>query len=404
MVKPHVLVIPSWYPTRLNPISGVFFREQTRALRKYGLTMGVVAPDLRSLRSFRQGKLWGSRFQRTFGGDEGIPTFRVHGWSVPKLHGLNRAVWLRQANRLIETYVGQFGKPDVIHAHGTLWGGVAAAEASRTYDIPCVITEHSSDYLRGLILEWQIPFIEAALQDASRLFAVSASLAKAIAPYAAKREIRVIPNTVDVNFFTIPGETRPSQPFRFLSVALLTANKGIHLLLRAFQKAFKGRHDVLLEIGGDGEQRKYLEKLTLQLGVDGQVRFLGMLNREQVRESMWRSHAFVLPSYRETFGVVLIEAMATGLPVIATRSGGPEEFVDDRVGQLVAPGSVDELCWALIEARMGEGATLLPGTAIREAMVKSFSEEAVARKLCQQYRDVMRHFHPTGDSGGGQAS
>lgn len=339
----HVLIIPSWYPTEQSPVAGVFFAEQAKALHNAGIRVGVVAPIQRSIRTLTKGHFLNYNFKTEFHEEDGIPIFRSLGWAIPKLPRVSRQIWLWQARRLINLYIQRFGKPDIIHAHAVIWGGVAAFEASQRLGIPYIVMEHSSTYARGLIKPWQEPDIKIVLQRAAKRIAVSRSLAKLIAPYAMGLPIEVVPNIVDTEFFTLPQQSRSSRPFIFLSVALLTPNKGIDVLIKAFEKEFRGHSEVELWIGGDGPQRPDLERLVQRLSIESQVRFLGLLTREQVREAMWRANTFVLPSYVETFGVVFIEAMATGLPVIATRCGGPEEFVTPEVGRLVPPGDIEQL-------------------------------------------------------------
>ena len=118
---------------------------------------------------------------------------------------------------------------------------------------------------------------------------------------------------------------RDRVPFTFYAQAHLTPRKGFDILVRAFARRFRGDTSVQLVIGGAGESRHDLEGLVEVTGVHRQVTFLGGIPSDAVREAMWKANCFVLPSRAENFGVVLIEALATGLPVIFTRcrwSGG----------------------------------------------------------------------------------
>lgn len=387
----HVLVIPSWYPTAERPAAGVFFQDQARVLHKAGMRVGVVAPIQRSIRTLAHGHVLKYGFQTQFCEEEGIPTFRSLGWAVPKLPRVSRQIWLWQARRLVDQYVKRFGKPDIIHAHAVLWGGVAALEASQRLGVPFLVTEHSSAYARGLIKPWEETFIKRVLQRAAARVAVSQSLARLMAPYAMGMPIEIVPNVVDTEFFSPPPLPRPSRPFIFLSVALLTPKKGIDVLIKAFAAKFKGYADVELWIGGDGPQRSDLERLVHSLDIKSQVRFLGLLSREQVREAMWRANVFVLPSYVETFGVVLIEALATGLPVIATSCGGPEEFVTREVGRLVSPGSVSGLAECM-EFMFEDACMRFDGHKISRLAHSRFGYSAVSSRLEEIYREVSGSF------------
>ena len=390
MSNPHVLILPSWYPTGYFPMRGTFFREQAQALKEAGCQVGVIYPDFRSLRSINRGKLLTTRFQRAYRIEDGIPTYRVCGWNVISAR-LRGRLWVNLVKSMWRAYVAQWGRPDILHAHSVLWGGVAARQLSMQTGLPYVITEHSSGFARSMIRVWQEPFIEDAFTHASATIAVSGALARALSSYLPKggSDIEIIPNMVDVSYFSLSPVRASDGPFRFLTVAFLKKNKGIDTLLRAFTQAFRERDDVGLEIGGDGPERRALERLVQELGIHDRVKFLGYLHREEVKTAMWRAHAFVLPSYVETFGVVLIEAMATGLPVIATYSGGPEEIVTPQTGILVKPGNVSALARALWHVK--ENREAFPAETIRTNVVQKYSKTAVVTRLLALYQNILTH-------------
>ena len=393
----HVLVLPSWYPTSYQPLNGIFFKEQAVAVQRAGADVGVAYPDLRGVRTLNMGGLEESYLRPEATKENGVTTVRSYGWAIPKFPDLNRRLWLRQVHKLFQRYTSRFGMPDLVHAHSAVWAGVAAAELKRRYGVPYVLTEHSSAYARGRIKPWQVPYIKEAFRQADCALAVSEALATSVQSYVGAVEIAVVPNMVDTDFFQLPPATRShtSRPptkqgesFRFLVVAFLTANKGIDILLRAFAELRTRHPNVLLEIGGDGEQREALESLSTALGVQEKVHFLRELSREQVRDAMWRANCFVLPSYVETFGIVLVEAMATGLPVIATRCGGPTGFVTPQVGRLVEPGNVGELAGAM--AAVSINPAQYSATGSRDVAVSRFHSEVVTQTLLDVYARVVR--------------
>jgi len=385
----HVLILPSWYPTRACPIRGIFLQQQALALRRAGIKVGVIYPDFRSFREFKISALADNYFQICLRVDEGIPTYYYHGWNIPRLQ-LEPYLWKRQTNRLFNCYVSKYGYPDLIHAHSILWGGVSAMEIAQNENIPYIITEHASNYVQGMIRSWQKPFIRRAVNNADILLAVSKYLANQLLPYCDRTIIEVVPNMVDTDFFIPPPAPRQIRPFRFLTVARLTPKKGIDLLIKAFARAFPSEQDIFLDIGGDGEQRTELESLVKKLKLDGRVSFLGGLSREQVRKAMWRANVFILPSYVETFGVALIEAMSTGLFVIATCCGGPEEFIIPDTGWLVEPGDILELSIAIKKIYNNRLALDKREPSIRNYIVSKFSDKAVLEKILRYYNRAIR--------------
>lgn len=389
----HVLLAPSAYPTRSHPVKGTFVQQQAAAVRRSGVKVGVIYPDFRSIRDLRVWALPDNHFQIGFAQEYGIPIYRFCGWNIPRLR-LEPFLWRLEAKRLFKRYLKQYGKPDLIHAHNVLWGGVAAMAIAEETDIPFMVTEHASSFARGLIRSWQAPFLRQVMNKADCLLAVSAKLAEQMQPYGEGKKVSVLPNAVDTEFFVPPSVQRNDRPFRVLTVALLTPVKGIDVLLRAFAQAFSHHENVVLEVGGDGKQKKYLQQLAKDLNIENQVQFLGLLSRAQVRDAMWRANIFVLPSYVETFGVVLIEAMATGLPVIAARCGGPEDIIEPGVGWLVSPGDAEQLAVALTNAYASYRKIKSEEPYIRNYTVNHFSGGMIAGALLKHYHDILEKKAP----------
>lgn len=377
--------MPSWYPSAEHPLNGVFFQDQARALRDAGHRVGVLFPHLRRLRSFGIRPLRENHGQITSEMEEGIPTVRWNGWNVPAAR-LRPRLFSDKAERLLITYRDEFGAPDLVHAHSCFWAGAAAERLRRRYGLPYVLTEHHSSFICGGISSWKRPIVETSFSSSSRLLSVSDELRRHMRPFAENRSIDVVPNMVDTSYFVPPKHPRSRSPFRFLTISFLNENKAVDVLIRAFQRAFSADDPVMLEIGGDGPSRSALERLTSRLGLNDHIHFLGMLSRSAVRSAMHRADAFVLSSRRETFGVVLIEAMATGLPIVATRAGGPQEIVSSRTGLLVEPGDVKDLAHALNE--MHSRVSKYSADLIRRHAVERYGRSAVVERLSAYYRSV----------------
>lgn len=385
--KLHVLVLPSWYPTTNFPLNGTFFREQARVMQRNGVEVGVAYASFRSLRQITFSAPAENHFQTTVAEEAGLFTVRYHGWN-PGISRIRGKLARRQFLRLVQLYIKHRGTPDIVHAHSTLWAGVAAREIREQLDIPYVVTEHSSAFLLGALEPWQEDHVKHALRDANAICAVSPALAEVLEEYAPGRRIHAHPNLVDTSYFELPPVPRNRHAMRFLCVAFLTQNKGVDLLLRAFAQNYKNIPNAHLEIVGDGPVRPQLEALAKMLGIVEQVTFRGSIAREEVREAMWRSNVLVLPSYRETFGVVLVEALATGMPVVATTSGGPERIVTPSVGYLVPTGDYHSLGDAMASA-IRLGATAGFEASARTHAEESFGVDSFMQRLRATYREVL---------------
>jgi glycosyltransferase involved in cell wall biosynthesis len=385
----HVLVLPSWYPTTEAPTNGVYFREQAQMLADDGMTVGVVYPEHQSLRRFSPAAGWRNRFQTAWT-DETPPTLRRHSWNVwwrlPQ--GLERRV--EAAVNLAARYIDARGRPDLVHAHSAQWAGAAAARIRERFGIPYVLTEHFSGFHRDAVFSWQDDLVREGFEHASALAAVSAALRDQLVErtLAPRDAIAVQPNAVDPAFFTRPPSPRAASPFRIATLARLHEQKRIDVLLDAFAAAFRDASETHLLVGGDGPARDELERQARDLGLADRTTFLGGLSRTQVRQLFWDANLFVLPSAFETFGVVLIEAMTTGLPVLATARGGPEDIVTPATGRHVEGADRHVLADALREMRASWSA--YDPASIRADTVERFGPDAFLCRTRTLYRRALR--------------
>lgn len=387
----HILILPSWYPYSSRPISGVFFREQALALKNAGYKVGVVAPIQKSVREIIKKPAF-SLSHNYWTNDCGVATIRSEHWAIPKCRRMNMYRWLSAGRSLLRDYLSEVGFPDLIHAHSLLYAGALAAEMKKIHGIPFVVTEHSTHYARGMIRGWQLPFIRAGVDHASVRIAVSEALADLLQKFHSDYQDKwvYVPNMVDVNVFCgtapIASVGGPNKKFVFFSAALLTKKKGLNFLIDAFANNFASDHFELW-IGGDGEERSALEAQAGSTSASARIRFLGKLDRAQMASYMAGCDIFVLPSLYETFGVVLIEALASGKPVIATRCGGPESIVTPNNGVLVSPSDPAALGLAMKE--MVCNFNDFDSSAIRADCIAEFSNESVAAKLTEIYRHAI---------------
>ena len=182
-------------------------------------------------------------------------------------------------------------------------------------------------------------------------------------------------NVVDTYFFKPSVEVKINSKFIFLNVAHLDSKKNQAGLIKSFAKQFSGMTKYSLIIAGEGPEKENLQTLISSLGVNNQVSLFGRASREEVLTLMQQANCFVLPSHYETFGVVLIEAMACGLPVLATKSGGQESIIkNDDYGYLCHQNELAEMLEKMT-------CQVFNSKTIRGYVQKSFSENAVRKKL-----------------------
>ena len=382
-----ILVIPSWYP----PDGGYFFKEHSEALKMTGMEVDVLVNRVVGIRKLRRlGRGDWSRFR--IKDESGLRVIRSVYLKIPGNENLNIKRWSKQTFKLFNRYISEFGKPDIILAHSATWAGYAAALINKKHGVPFIITEHRSFFVwttpesREMIRPFYIPYFREAYNLCKKLILVSSSMKKGILEFFPEitGKISVIPNMVNTAYFNMPAGKRATDQFVFIFAGRLTHVKGLDVLTESFmQLTTMTDKDLVLKILGKGEERNNLEEFIQTYGMNGKIEMLGRVSREQVLEEFQRANCFVLPSRYEAFGVVLIEAMATGLPVIATRSGGPEGIVKEQVGYLVQPDQVTELREAMAE--MISSYDQFNQNAIREFVLENYSNEAVVKS----YKEIL---------------
>ena len=283
---------------------------------------------------------------------------------------------------------------DLIHAHFVYPDGYAAARLAKRYGIPLIITEQA-DWRNWMTRYPQVRRRAVEAATASRfVVAVSHSLRRSIVEFTgAQANVIVIPNTVDVGVFAVDPKATP-PPDRLLFVGIMRHVKGLDLLLRAFRLLLdRGRH-LRLAVVGESFYQSYqkdheeLQRLVHELNLNSSVDFLGGMPPELVAKEMRASTMLVLPSRREALPAVLLEALACGLPVVATRCGGPEDIVTPEVGVLVEPESPEALTQG-IEQVLARRAEFAP-TALHTYVANKYGLEAVGNQLLHTYEAAVR--------------
>lgn len=338
----RVLVVPKWYPWPDRPVFGIFCREQARALSR-GHDVVVLASD--AVRSPRF-----AAFELSDAVEDGLRTLRVR-YRRPRFRpaamGCQIAAMLAALRRLRR----EGWRPDIVHAH-VYSAGLPALILGRLSGASVVVTEHYTGFQRGLITGYDRLTARAAFRYADLVAPVSENLARQVQAIEPRARVRVVENVVDTDVFHPAAqrhELTPDGSPRLLNVAALTAKKGHADLLHALAELRKER-ELTLALVGDGELRGELQLLARRLGLAEAVSFHGEQPKEEVAELMRQADLFVLPSLVENLPCVLIEAMASGLPCVATAVGGVPDLLDGAGGVLCPPGEPTALAAAISSA------------------------------------------------------
>jgi glycosyltransferase involved in cell wall biosynthesis len=281
---------------------------------------------------------------------------------------------------------------DLVHGHFIYPDAIAGAALAAEWGVPLVVTEQApwTGWLERPGV--RTPALRAARQ-AARLIAVSTSVRDSIVHYTADdSNVTVVPNGVDGSLYA-PVPRADRDPRVILYVGLINRNKGIDVLLEAMRILAKERSEArLVLVGGSFYRNTRLQREALQAGAedlvrDGRVTFAGHRPPSEVARLMATSAVLVLPSRAESFGSVLVEALACGTPVVATRCGGPEDIVTDGVGRLVPTEDPEALARALADV-LEHGDSYDPQM-LREYALERFDWDTVVAQTLEIYREVI---------------
>ena len=274
-------------------------------------------------------------------------------------------------------------KPNATLAFFGVPSGAIAWLIKKVYQIPYVISLRGGDvpgfrpYDFHFYHKLIAPFLRMIWKNASAVIANSNGLRHLAVTFDSRFEIPVIPNGVDLELYKTLGHDWSSP--RLLSVGRIVHQKGLDLAMHALG----GFKDLNWEwrIAGDGPQMQALQSLAQELGIDDRVFFLGWQSREQIIESYKQSNVFLFPSRHEGMPNAILEAMASGLPVIATCIAGNEELVvEGETGYLVPPEDIESLQGALKKLLSNSALRQQMGIASRYRVEENYSWESTAQQ------------------------
>jgi glycosyltransferase involved in cell wall biosynthesis len=373
----HILIIPSWYPNSYDKLNGIFFKEQAEALAKREHKIGVIALSQVTVHNIKkEGKFTFSN--RDFI-ENNVTTYLKEYPILPRLHrtlNICQSIKKFHFKKLFKKYIEKEGLPDIVHLHSFSHGDLAMW-IKEIYNVPFIVTEHTSAFSRNLLSPKEIIFAKKVFQSSSKNLAVSKQFASLLRNIT-ECTFEYLPNIVNTGFFDC-NKKQNSNSFQFINIANLLPNKNHKGLIKAFKQSFGEQKNINLLIVGDGSEYSNLQKLIIEQNLSDQVSLFGLARRKEVKDLLQQSDAFVLSSIYETFGVVIIEAMACGLPVVATRCGGPESIVaNDKIGFL---SEIDESNLSEKMSQLYDKKDKFDSDYIRQYVQDNFSEDAVCLKL-----------------------
>jgi L-malate glycosyltransferase len=397
--KLKVLFLASWYPDRENPISGIFVKRQAVAVSQYcevSVLYVNVGARQDGLEAFWDGEIFTVKVYKK------AAHYRNQ-W-LKKLYDQISiyAIYLQAGMRGYEVVEKQFGRPDLAHVNVINFAGLIGLALKIFWGMPYVITEHWAGYFpEDGGFNGRTPlgkrFMREVGKRASAIITVSERLRDAMQKCGINNNFFVIANVVETSEAGKPGhglatgeKSAGSPKKKIVHISLLKDPvKNVSGIIEALRILKQKRSDFELYLIGDGNDRKKLEELAKSYGMlNNEIFFLGMVDAERVTDFIQGCDFSVVNSNFETFSVSAAESLACGKPVIATRCGGPEEFVDDSCGLLVDRGDVSGLAGAI--EFMLDNSQRYDGRKIAEYARGRFSSAVVGKEIYDVYRAVLK--------------
>jgi glycosyltransferase involved in cell wall biosynthesis len=323
----RILFVTPWFPNRTSPRHGNFVE---RFVEMVATRHEVEVLHIEEDKALRAGTLESSVREKDYG--RAITVY--YGGAGARVQRLwaRRKAW-QKAIALLQL------KPQLVHAHVLIDGGIVAEKLAKKFRVPFLISEHSSRHLRPIQWNrWPERYLaRVAAAKAAAILPVSPTLARAMKSRGFRGHYRVVPNVVDDSLFHPRAPEPDRKTVRFLHVSDASPNKRPDLLIKAFALAHREVPQLHLHLGTDGEQEPLRELINSWNLPHDRITLSGPHSPGEIAELMQTADYFVLTSRHETQSVVLVEALLSGLYCLSTEAGGPQDILNQAsLGELVS--------------------------------------------------------------------
>jgi glycosyltransferase involved in cell wall biosynthesis len=390
-------MVATTFPRWEGDGQGAFIWELARAVHQQGVEVKVVAlhtPGAKTLETMEGIEVARPRYWVP----EAAESLRKDGGGLPitlrkyPLARLQFPFFMARHSQLIAQYARQ---SDLIHAHWTI-SGSAALLGRQIHRKPVLVTVQGSDVFQLAKSQLGAWFTRGVLNGSDQVTALTHALKDAAVQAGARAEkIEIIPNGVDIRRFVPPqndgrGQVTENVPI-LLFTGFLIKRKGVRYLLEALALLPPDLPRYRAVIVGEGPEESALREQVAVLGLGDRVEFVGFQSQAIVSEWMRQARAFVLPSLEEGQGVVLLEALASGTPVVASVVDGIRDVVTPEVGYRVPPADPPALAAALqAMLAMDAGAWQQLSIQSRQRAVELYDWEKIATRFVALYHRVSK--------------
>ena len=385
--KLKILFLTKWYPTRYDPQMGVFIRKHASAAAAFcEVAILHVYSDDRILKKKLE-LIHDDQYNLT----SVVVYFRKFNSSFSYANKtINFFRYLRASFTGLRFIRKNFGDHDITHAYILLRPALTAYFIQLFRKKPFVVSEQWSGFATGKYEKknlFEKLLTRSVVRKAKAITVVSEFLKSHMLRNGLKGNYYVIPNIVE--FPDLQIHSNPDPKIKILVVAdLVDEIKNVSGILRAVAEIIPANQNLEVHILGEGADRKKLESLASEMNLLNQfVFFHGLKSNEEVYESLLNSNFLVMNSNFETFSLICAEAISCGKPVVATRCGGPQEFITEETGILIEPGNHHQLVDAL--QQMVFRYQNYPPEKLKHFALNHFSSEIVANFFYTIYQSII---------------
>lgn len=384
-MKKHILIFPKWYPSHNYSSAGIFVKRHALSVASH------VNISILYLEADSQIKKW--EIKRSFEKEDGLDTLRYY---YPKT--ILSIGFLDKVIKLILYFYCAFqgflflrkkkNKIDLIHVTVLLRTGIFAYFIQFFYKIPYIITEHwtgylelTNDYKNSFYRKFITPSI---IKNARLISPASDDLGNSMQKLGLKGKYFTVYNVVDTHLFQ-PNFNHQNEIKKILTVAMLfDRHKNVSGIFRVLQRLKKEGFQFEYNILGKGDDRKKLEEYRKELGLENEINFLGLQTGKEVAKHMNTSDFLMMFSNYENLPCVIAEALASGIPVVATDVGGISEMIrNERLGALVEAKD-EEALYLEVKKMLGENSSF-DKKYISTFAQNHFSKKVIGERLLEMY-------------------
>ena len=381
--RKHIVFLARWYPHRYDPMFGLFVQRHAEAAALYNDISVVYVHPCKDVP-------WRVSTQKFDISVDNACKDAIHRVSTIRVYyrkSKSKIINLFRFYRANKLALKRLPKPDIFHVHVLTRLGLIAWQHKLVHGTPYIITEHWSRYLpgndfNGTFRKWVTKIV---VKNASAVTTVTENLAQAMQNHGLKNpNYIVLPNVVDTNLFQIKPHENAIPKIIHIS-CFEDKSKNISGLLEALKLLKDKNINFEAVLVGDGMDYEAMKQKAAVMQLSDKVTFTGLLQGLDLVNMLASGDFLVLSSNYENMPVVILEALACGLPVVSTNVGGISEIINESNGMLVPPCDIEKLADAIHE--MLKSYKNYDANALRNSIIKKFSNESVGKLLDDIYRN-----------------